>query len=155
VTPFYSFDTSAFINGHRDRLPPSTFPSVWRRVEGMIVNGSVRAVDEVERELAKREGDAVHKWAKGQAGLFVDLEEDIQTATSWVLTSHPKLLGTGKGRNGADPFVIGLALARNGVVVTEETQGSLTRPKIPTVCEAVNVRCLTLVEFITEQGWTF
>lgn len=155
MEPFYSFDTSAFINGHRDLLPPATFPSVWQRVEGMIAGGAIRAVDEVERELAKREGDAVHKWARDQADLFVDLDEDIQTATSWVLSSHPRLLGNGKGRNGADPFVIGLALARDGVVVTEETQGSLAKPKIPTVCEAMNVRCLTLVEFITEQRWTF
>ncbi|CAM3727834.1 MULTISPECIES: DUF4411 family protein [Isoptericola] len=152
---FYSFDTSVFINGRRDLLPPATFPSVWQRVEGMIADGAIRAVDEVERELAKREGDAVHSWAKDQADLFVDLEEDIQTATSWVLTSHPKLLGNAKGRNGADPFVIGLAVARDGVVVTQETQGSLAKPKIPSVCEAMNVRCLTLVEFITEQGWSF
>ena len=152
---FYSFDTSALINGRRDLLPPETFPSVWERVEAMIAAGTIRCVDEVERELAKRDGDAVHTWAKGQEGLFVDLDTDVQGATSQVLAAHPKLLGTGKGRNGADPFVIALALARDGVVVTEEHRGSITNPKIPVVCEAVGVRSLTLVQFITEQGWTF
>jgi len=61
----------------------------------------------------------------------------------------------GKGRNGADPFVIALAVARDGVVVTEEYKGSLASPKIPVVCEALGVRCITTVEFVQDQGWTF
>jgi hypothetical protein len=61
----------------------------------------------------------------------------------------------GKGRNGADPFVIALAVARDGVVVTEEYTGTLASPKIPVVCEALAVRCLTTVEFVQGQGWTF
>lgn len=155
MATLYSFDTSALINGRRDLLPPATFPSVWVRIEDMVADGSVRCVDEVLRELARRDGDAVHTWAREQDGLFVDLDADVQAATARVLALHPRLLGNGKGRNGADPFVIALALARGGVVVTEESRGSLDRPKIPVVCEAMGVRCLTLVQFIGEQGWTF
>jgi hypothetical protein len=40
-------------------------------------------------------------------------------------------------------------------VVTEEYKGSLANPKIPVVCEALGVRCMTTVEFIQDQGWTF
>ena len=61
----------------------------------------------------------------------------------------------GKGRNGADPFVIALAVARDGVVVTKEYTGTLASPKIPVVCEALAVRSLTTVEFVQDQGWTF
>jgi hypothetical protein len=64
-------------------------------------------------------------------------------------------LGMGKGRNGADPFVIALAVARDGVVVTEEYKGTLASPEIPVVCEAFAVRRLTTVEFVHDQGWTF
>jgi len=64
-------------------------------------------------------------------------------------------LGMGKGRNGADPFVIALAVARDGVVVTEEYTGTLASPEIPVVCEALAVRCMTTVEFVQDQGWTF
>jgi hypothetical protein len=105
---FYSFDTSALINGRRDLLPPATFPSVWLHIEAMVEDGFVRCVDEVRRELAKRDGDAVHRWAKGQPRLFVELDADIQAATSTILAEHPKLVGVGKGRSGADPFVIAL-----------------------------------------------
>jgi len=152
---FYSFDTSALINGHRDLLPPDTFPSVWHRIEASIAQGAVRCVDEVERELAKREGDTVHRWARAQRGLFVPLTPDVQEATMQVLGAHPRLVGAGKGRSAADPFVIALALAHGGVVVTQEHRGSLDRPKIPVVCEALGVRSVTLVQFVAEQGWSF
>jgi hypothetical protein len=61
----------------------------------------------------------------------------------------------GKGRNGADPFVIVLAVARDGVVVTEEYEGSLASPKIPVVCEALAMRCMTTAEFVQDQEGTF
>jgi hypothetical protein len=151
----YSFDTSAVINGRRDLLPPEVFPSVWSKVEGLIASGAVHAVDEVRAELGKRD-DSAKDWANAQTDLFVPLEADIQVATAEILRDHQKLMGTGKGRNGADPFVIGLAKARSGIVVTEESAtNNLSKPKIPDVCQAVGVRCVTLVGFIRDQGWTF
>lgn len=150
----YSFDTSAFLNGQRDLFPPETFPSLWERVAEVIANGSIRAVDEVERELAKR-ADAVHVWVKQQPDLFVDLDSPLQRATTAVLAAHPRLVGKGHGRNGADPFVIGLARLTGGVVVTEERPRNLSSPKIPDACNALGIRCLSLVAFIREQGWTF
>lgn len=155
MSPLYSFDTSALINGRRDLLPPVTFPSVWQRIEAMIDVGSIRCVDEVLRELGKKDGDVIHAWAKQRPGLFLELDPDIQGATSRILSDYPKLVGVGNGRNGADPFVIALALARDGVVVTEERRGSPTRPKIPDVCDALGIECLTLVGFIERQHWTF
>jgi hypothetical protein len=55
-------------------------------------------------------------------------------------------------RSGADPFVVALARACGGVVVTEETRRSIERPKIPGVCDAIGVRCIGLVDFVEEQG---
>ena len=77
-------------------------------------------------------------------------------ATRTVLAGHPKLVGKGGQRNLADSFVIGLALARSGIVVTQETRtNNLEKPRIPDVCEAMGVRCVDLVGFIRDQGWTF
>jgi len=152
---FYSFDTSSLLNGRRDLLPPITFPTLWSRIEAMIEAGDIRCVDVVREELARREDD-VHQWARAQAGLFEPLGADIQSAVREVLASHPRLVGIGSGRSGADPFVIAFAAARDGVVVTEETpSGNLSKPKIPDVCDAMGVRWLNLIGFIREQGWTF
>ena len=87
--------------------------------------------------------------------LFVPLAHDIQEATKEVLAACPRLMAQhGANRNSADPFVVGLALARAGTVVTQETPGnSDKRPRIPDACKAVGVKCITLPEFVSEQGW--
>lgn len=153
--PFYSFDTSAFINGRRDLLPPDVFPTLWSSIEKMIDDGSVRAIEEVQRELNKRD-DETKMWAAAQAGLFSPLDEDVQVAVSDTLRAHPLMMSRGGGRNAADPFVIALARARGGIVVTEETLSSNdAKPRIPNVCRALGVRCIGLVSFVRDQGWTF
>ena len=152
---FYSFDTSSLLNGRRDLLPPDTFPTLWERIAEMITNGSIRAPDEVDRELSRRD-DEVSQWAKAQKDLFAPLDAPLQRQTRAVLDAHPRLTGRGKGRNAADPFVIALAqLARDGVVVTEETSKSIENPKIPDVCDALGIRCIGLITFVREQNWTF
>jgi Domain of unknown function (DUF4411) len=152
---FYSFDTSSILNGYRDLLPPQTFPSLWEGIEAMIASGHVRSIDLVRDELAARE-DAVFAWAKAQDDLFVPLEPDIQRSARDVLAEHRRIIGVGSGRSGADPFVIALARARGGVVVTEETLSrNLTKPKIPDVCDAMGVPRLNLLGFVQAQGWVF
>lgn len=151
----YSFDTSVMINGRRDLLPPDLFPTLWTKIEGMIAAGAIRAVDVVRDELSRKD-DATKEWATNQAGLFLSLDEDIQMATRKVLAQHPKLVGKGGQRNLADSFVIGLALTRGGIVVTQETRtNNMEKPRIPDVCGAMKVRCIDLVGFIRDQGWTF
>jgi Domain of unknown function (DUF4411) len=153
--PFYSFDTSSLLNGRRDLLPPNVFRSVWINIEEAIAGGEVRAVDVVRDELSRR-ADDVTAWATSQPDLFEPLDADIQRATREVLNDHPKLMGKGGGRNAADPFVIGLAMARGGTVVTEETMSaSLAKPRIPDVCDAVGVPWINLVGFLTQQGYTY
>jgi hypothetical protein len=66
------------------------------------------------------------------------------------------MLGRGKGRNGADPFVVALARLNGCTVVTEETMANnLTSPHIPDVCQALGVPWMNLVGFIQAQRWTF
>lgn len=151
---FYSFDTSAILNGRRDLLPPTVFRSLWSNIEDMISAGEIRCVDVVRDELGKRDDDA-KRWSDTQEDLFLPLEVEIQTAVTGILADHPKLMGKGAGRNAADPFVIALAAARGGTVVTEERLRNRDHPRIPDVCDALNVPWMSLVGFVQEQGWTF
>lgn len=153
--PFYSFDTSAFINGQRDLYRPSTFASLWDAIGRMIASGAILAVDEVKIEV-RRKDDDVSAWILRQQGLFVPLEHDIQLATKEVLAACPRLMAQqGTNRNSADPFVVGLALARGGTVVTQETPAnSSRRPRIPDACIAVGVEWMTLPDFVDAQDWT-
>lgn len=150
----YSFDTSSLLNGRRDLLPPETFVSLWELFDGMV-GTSVISVDVVRDELIRRD-DETSAWAKAQNGLFVPLELDIQIAVRQVLTACPKLVSVGNQRDGADPFVVALALARGGTVVSEESRGgSLRKARIPDACEELDIPHLRLIEFVQEQGWKF
>ena len=152
---FYSFDTSAILNGRRDLFRPTVFQTLWVQIEGAIADGQVRSVDEVQRKLARRDDDA-RQWADAQGDLFVPLELPIQQSAAQILNVHPRLVSQGGRRSAADPFVIALAMVRNGTVVTEETaRGNLTSPRIPDVCGDLGVPCLNLMEYIEAQGWTF
>jgi predicted nucleic acid-binding protein len=151
----YSFDTSAILNGRRDLFRPKVFHTLWAQIEDAIVAGQIRSVDEVQRELARRDDDA-KQWADAQSDLFVPLELPIQQSAAQVLNLHPRLVSQGGRRSAADPFVIALAMVHNGTVVTDETaRGNLTSPRIPDVCGDLGVPCLNLMEYIEAQGWTF
>lgn len=150
---FFSFDTSAIINGRKDLFLPSTFSSVWDSIQELVKSGSVAAVDEVRIELKRRYDDA-YDWAKSCTGLFVPLDREVQMAAKEVLASHPRLIGMGAGsRNGADPFVIGLAIAKGGAVVTQELNSGGKNPRIPDVCKDLGVPCYSLPQFVDMQGW--
>ncbi|HQV16754.1 MAG: DUF4411 family protein [Gordonia sp.] len=151
----YSFDTSAILNGRRDLFRPTVFRGLWERIEDEITSGSIRAVDEVQRELARRDDDA-KSWADAQPDLFCPLSAQIQEGVRQILGLYPNLVRQGGKRSGADPFVIALALVTMGTVVSEEiATGNILKPRIPDVCEALGVPCLTLMGYIEEQGWEF
>lgn len=116
----YSFDTSAILNGRRDLFRPAVFRSLWARVEDVISAGQIRSVDEVQRELARRDDDA-KQWADAQTDLFCPLDEQIQQAVRRILRLYPNMVRQGGRRSAADPFVIALAMVNNGTVVTQET----------------------------------
>jgi Domain of unknown function (DUF4411) len=72
-------------------LRPSFLPGLWERIESMIVDGSIRSVDEVEPELSQRD-DEIHRWAKAQSELFVPIDQDVERETRTSLAAHPRLI---------------------------------------------------------------
>ncbi len=75
----------------------------------------------------------------------------------YVMGKYPRLVDTVKGKSGADPMVIALALSRNPglTVITEENGGSVAKPKIPFVCNEENLRNINVLQLIRDQKWTF
>ncbi|HEY5528413.1 MAG TPA: DUF4411 family protein [Thermoleophilia bacterium] len=151
----YSIDTSALISPWRDSLPPRRFKTFWKEYTNLFDSGQAIAVDEVHLELRKREGDDLLEWVKHRpASMFVALDSDIQMAALELLEKSDKLLGTHKGRNAADPWVIALAMARGLAVVTcELPSGTDRRPKIPDVCDALGIPWLGIVDLCDAEHW--
>ena len=84
----YSLDTSALLDGWVRYYPRDVFPKFWTGIEGLIARRKMAAVDEVLRELEKKDDD-VHGWAKRQSRLFVPLDAEIQGAMKTGSAASP------------------------------------------------------------------
>jgi hypothetical protein len=149
----YSLDTSGILDAWVRHYPPDVFPTIWTRMEAAITANEIFAIEEVIRELERKEDDA-HKWVKNHPAMIVAIDGDIQARVVEIMGKYPRLVDTKKNRSGCDPFVIALAKSRNLTVVTaEKATGNLDKPKIPDVCKEMKVACIQVVEFFREQKW--
>lgn len=152
----YSIDTSAILDGWRRYYPPDTFPGLWDKLNVLIQQGHLQATEEVLHELEKKD-DEVFEWAKAREdAFFIPLDADIQPVVADILEDFEKLVDTRANRSAADPFVIALAkLNRCCVVTGERATTSSGRPNIPDVCSALRIPCITLLQMIQSERWTF
>ncbi len=149
----YCFDTSAFIQGWNDLYPPDTFPALWTRISGLIEDARIIAPDEVLRELGRKD-DELKSWVKENQQAFVEWKGSFLGRSKEITNRYPRMLDQKPGKNGADPFVVALALDRRATVVTEELgTGNLNSPGIPDVCRAEKVPCINVLSFIKNEKW--
>ncbi len=151
----YSLDTSSILHAWRRAYPPEVFPGLWQKFDELIEQGEMIASEEILVEL-ERMDDEVHGWARQRRGMFVPTDDAIQLAVQDILQNHRGLVDPARPRLEADPFVIALARIRGCTVVTQETPtGNPTRLKIPDVCSALRIPCISVLQFIRQQGWVF
>ena len=136
------FDTSAYINGQRDHLPPVTFPSVWELIGRALADGRIVLTREVYRELTVYDDDLA-AWINVHQAAVVEPTEEVQRDAGRILAEFP---GSG-ARNAADPFIVAEALVRRLAVVTYEGRTFSGVPharwhrSMPGVCQHFGVDC--------------
>ncbi len=148
----YVVDTCSFTTMHKT-YPRDVFPGVWDKVIELIEAERLISVDEVLHEIT-RQDDQLAKWAKTRKGIFVPLTDDVQDAAKEVVNRFVKILDFKKNKSGADPFVIGLAMIRQGaVVVTEEKySGGPDKHKIPDICGVLGISHMNFLAMIRTEG---
>jgi hypothetical protein len=154
----YVFDngplSSLFRNFYRN-----TFRSLWERFDELVANGRLTSVREVLREIEDGGPPNLAEWVADHPDLF-----PAPTATEGAFVARiynvkhfqqnieqKKIL---RGGRVADPFVIAKAATETRTVVTTE----FFKPnavKIPNICRHFEVPCLTLQQFMEEEGWQF
>jgi hypothetical protein len=150
----YSIDTSAILDGRKRYYPKDVFPTVWKRLDYLIMGGRLLATEEVLRELEKQDDD-VYSWVKArESRMVVPIDGPTQVEVSTILKTYPKLVREQRNRNQADPFVIALARVVNGVVVSGEKRRSLINPKIPDVCHDMGITHMELVDVFRREGFS-
>ena len=154
----YVFDNSPlstlFRNYYRGR-----FPSLWQRFDELVVSGDIVSTREVLREIEDGAVDSLREWAAQNSELFTmpNAEEGAFVAQIYAVRhfqqniERQKIL---KGGRNADPFVIAKAAVNECAVVTMER----LRPnaaKIPNICGHFGIECMSLEDFMEEEGWVF
>lgn len=148
----YCIDTSALIAAWDERYPIDVFPQLWAGVAAIIEEGRLICPEEVAHELDKRSKDLA-AWLLEAGPIMIPNDQDTVNHVARILASHERLVAERKRASSADPFVISLAKLRAAIVVTEEGQGTEAKPKIPTVCTAYRVECISLLDFIRAESW--
>lgn len=166
----YIIDTSSLIDMNL-HYPMSTFKSVWRRVEELIIEGRLVSSVVVFDEIIRKD-DTIKQWAdRYNDMLFQESTQYVLEQVGVILKKFPKLINPNSESEQADPFLIAMALDKKDgpqqtlidydvCIVTEEKmprfQGKRSKKiKIPEVCQSFNIPCISLVDMIVKEGWEF
>lgn len=153
----YCIDSSAWLDGWARDYPQEVFPSLWEKLAEAIDDGLLWCSEEVYVEIKKKD-DGLHNWLKARKRVLVPINEEIQAIILELLSEYPRLVDTHRNRSQADPFVIATAEqlgSATAVVTGEKPRGKLDKPKIPDVCEARGVRCITFLDMLRELDFKF
>ena len=145
----FCVDTSGWLDGWHRYYPRDVFPSLWQNVEERVNGSDIIASEEVYVEVQKKDDD-LHEWMKQRKFMLIAANESIQRRVAQILRTYPRLVDTLKRRSQADPFVIATAVETGSAVVTGESVGTATRPRIPFVCQQLGIRCITFLDMIRE-----
>lgn len=155
----YVFDTSAFIV--LKNYYPTTFTTLWSRIDTLAGNGAIVSVREVFNELHNyNDVDFIQGWAKQHKTIFAKPSNDELLVVRQILAipHFQTLIGNKailKGTPVADPFIVAAGkVIKDATVVTQEGLKP-NAAKVPNVCEHFKVSCINLETFMAQQGWAF
>lgn len=146
----YVFDANIFIT--LGNFYPNRFPTIWKRIDDLVIEEKLISTREVYMELDNTCGEKhIHDWLEIHKEIFliptdeecVVVRQMFQNKDNVALVKPNKI---NKGGHVADPFVIALAKVKKFAVVTQE---SYTR--MPKVCGALGVNCMNLEGFFERE----
>ena len=150
----YCLDSGVFINSWSKNFPIDVFPSVWAHLDKLCRDNVVFVVPEVAEEV-KRVDDGVSKWLKERKKIIARRTSDDVYQTKEIINRYQRLTAEGSSRSYADPWVIGYAFQRKATVVTEEQySGSLHKPRIPDVCQDLELPHMNTIGLLRATGFS-
>jgi hypothetical protein len=157
----YLLDSNVFIEAKNKYYQFSLCPGFWDWMIRENANGKIFSHESVLNELGAF-GDDLSQWAasRGQ-GFFMRSDQPTVTAFStvadWVASQNFKPVAVRDFLNGADPILIACGLAHRYTVVSHEVHvpGQRSKVKIPAVCQALNVPCVTTFEMLAREKVVF
>jgi hypothetical protein len=150
----YVFDTNVF--RALEILTPKTFPTIWKRVDDLVLQDKLWSVKEVRRELNNNSpSEHIADWVRNNSHIFKKPNDKELYVVSEIF-KLPQYLGLVKRANllkglpVADPFIVASAKVKGAFVVTQENHVK-NGARIPNVCEDFKVGCIKLEEFFERE----
>jgi hypothetical protein len=161
----YTIDSSSLMAMFNDEPWTSKriTPGLWERVSSLISEGVIISHAEVLAEIKKDgvKGEELFSWANANATIFISHDVLGEGAIIRSMSPRHKWFVNNGGKPNeayADPWLIAQAKCKKLKIISQETRsGNQSKPKLPNVCEGplFNIRCLSLLDLVTEQKWTF
>lgn len=156
----YTFDASVLITIALERYPKDIFPSFWAKLESFINDGHLKVIKYVWDEVQWNSG-VNFKAFEGRicvnmSDLTEEEQDQIQDIVASILQETPSILKTKRNQIQSwwDPWIIAHAMLHNLTVVTNEKSDPVNKNKMPDICRSMWIRCITLLDFLREIGWS-
>ncbi|WP_421865742.1 DUF4411 family protein [Marinobacter adhaerens] len=158
----YYLDANTFIEAKNRYYHMDICPGYWQWILDSYADGSVGSIEMVLDELSKG-NDELASWAKENESLFFPTDaQDVQgvmTDVSSYVASLPDLKPNAVPDflSGADPWLVCMAKANGGVVVTHELPNPDAKKKIflPDVCDYFDVQYINTFELLLKKEAQF
>lgn len=155
----YSFDTSVFIDLKKSN-PRSRNNDLWTILDDYLKNGGILVSKEVYFEL-KEVDDDLAPWLNVFSNSIIESDKMIQDHVGRLSNLYENWIDPNSLKTFADPYVIALALSRQGSVVTNEkiNEDHLQNPnqminqshavRIPNICDQEGIECVNFIGFFS------
>ncbi len=159
----YLLDSNYWINaGHY--YPRDIFPSFWKEMESLVKSGGVVVHQTVLDELDRKD-DEISAWMCSIAGhqvmpiseaAFAKYLECCQWAEDPSLGYEQSAIDEFEENSRADAWICAEACVSDLTIVTDERRSnSIKKIKIPNVCAAFDVSCISNFEFMRNESFCF
>lgn len=149
----YVVDTCALTWAFREAYPFEVAPAFWKNLQNGIESGRIISSVMVMKEIQRKDDD-LHEWCKTVPSFFSDMTQEILNKAKDVVQTCPTMINPFSEKDGADPFLIAMAWASNGTVVTQEQSASGRKKlKIPDVCDRLKIKCVPVLQMMKELQW--
>lgn len=159
----YLLDSNFWINAE-NYYPADVFPSFWNRLKSLIEDGTIVVHQTVLDEVDRKENE-VSEWLHSvpayepmpiSEDAFLRYLEICRWAEDESQSYTQNAIDEFEQNDRADAWICAQAAASNLVIVTNEKKSnSPNKVKIPNTCEAFGVDCLSNLNFMREQGFSF
>ncbi|MDE1162313.1 MAG: DUF4411 family protein [Acidobacteriaceae bacterium] len=157
----YLLDANVLIRAHEDYYPIDRIPQFWTWLQAQGDSGTVKVPYEIYNEIAVSVG-LLHDWltdSNVSASMLLQQQTNPVHLNSVIANGYaPDLNDSEIEEIGQDPFLIAYAYADpSGITVVSREVSAPSKQRanrrVPDVCKAFGVRCLSDFEFLRELNF--